>query len=119
MTASLIRTHVQHTALIFAMEIYQRFHLDDLCDDMANEFTLYGSLLSLGALCPTPDGLLIREAYHELETKFVEGYMGPEPELTSEEAPQGTEYDALAYHQEQRAALEAVINNLDGTGGWV
>ena len=102
------------------MLMYQRYRYDDLSDWMANEYTLYGGLLSLNALDRTQVAKPIRDAYVDLEKEAVEGFMGPP---VSEEAPenvQGTEYDAFEeYNQAQAAELETVINNLDGTGGWV
>lgn len=77
MTARILREHAEQVALVFATQIYQRYLYDDLSDAMANEFTLYGSLLSLGRLSRQPLADPIRECYAELETAFVDGYMGP------------------------------------------
>jgi hypothetical protein len=68
--------------------MYQRYLYDVLADEMANEYTLYGGLLSLGRLVDTELAPQIRQAYVDLEKELVEGLMG-----SSEEAPLGTEYD--------------------------
>ena len=119
-SSRLIRVHAEQVAMAFAMQMYQRYRYDELSDWMADEYTLYGGMLSLGALAHTQVATPIRDAYADLEKESVEGFMGPE--ILSEEAPeniQGTEYDALEeYNQAQAAELETVLNNLDGSG-WV
>ncbi len=86
-TSQLIRDYAQQVAGAFAIQMYQRYLYDVLADEMANEYTLYGGLLSLGRLVDTQLAPQIREAYDDLEKELVEGLMG------SSEAPLGTEYD--------------------------
>ena len=69
------------------MQMYQRYLYDVLADMMADEYTLYGGLLSLGRLVDTELAPQIREAYDELEKEIVDSMMG------SSEPPLGTEYD--------------------------
>ena len=121
-SSRLIRVHAEQVAMAFAMQMYQRYRYDDLSDWMADEYTLYGGLLSLGALAHTPAASPIRDAYVDLEKESVEGFMGPEeaPDNIQGTEHDGTEHDALEdYHQAQAAELETALNNLDGTGGWV
>ena len=118
-SSRLIREHAEQVAMAFAMQMYQRYRYDELSDWMADEYTLYGGLLSLGQLAHTQVAKPIRDAYIDLEKESVDGFMGPEEPEEAPENIQGTEYDALeAYNQEQAAELETVLNNLDGTGGW-
>jgi len=84
----LIRDYAEQVAGAFAIQMYQRYLYDVLADEMANEYTLYGGLLSLGRLVDTELAPQIRQAYVDLEKELVEGLMG-----SSEEAPLGTEYD--------------------------
>jgi hypothetical protein len=58
--------------------MYQRYRYDVLADEMADEYTLYGGLLSLDRLAHTDGATPIRDAYVDLEKEIVEGFMGPE-----------------------------------------
>jgi hypothetical protein len=122
MTARILREHAEQVALVFATQIYQRYLYDDLSDAMANEFTLYGSLLSLGRLSSQPAADLIRESYTELESSFVDGYMGPADNTVPAdytgpvvEAYEVTDPD---YFVVQAEAVEYILNNLNEPG-WV
>ena len=86
--SQLIRDYAEQVAGAFAIQLYQRYLYDVLADMMADEYTLYGGLLSLGRLVDTQLAPQIREAYVDLEKEIVESMMG-----SSEEAPLGTEYD--------------------------
>ena len=86
--SQLIRDYASQVAGAFAMQMYQRYLYDVLADVMADEYTLYGGLLSLGRLVDTELAPQIRDAYDDLEKEIVESMMG-----SSEEAPLGTEYD--------------------------
>ena len=114
MTARILREHAEHVALVFATQIYQRYLYDDLSDAMANEFSLYGSLLSLRLLSSQPLAVPIRKRYTELESSFVDGYMGSES-VEAEVEVENTEPD---YFVVQAEAVESVINNLCEPG-WV
>jgi hypothetical protein len=102
--------------------MYQRYLYDVLADMMADEYTLYGGLLSLGHLVDTQLAPQIREAYDDLEKEIVEGMMG-----SSEEAPLGTEYDDHWGEAEGGGGWDPLPDPVDpefdwgaheGGGGW-
>lgn len=85
----LIRDYAEQVAGAFAIQMYQRYLYDVLADEMANEYTLYGGLLSLGRLVDTQLAPQIREAYDDLEKEIVEGMMGSEVPGTDHGVPGG------------------------------
>jgi hypothetical protein len=125
MTARILREHAEQVALVFATQIYQRYLYDDLSDAMANEFTLYGSLLSLGRLSSQPAADSIRESYTELESSFVDGYMGPADYTVPADNTVPADYTGPVveainpdYFVVQAEAVEYILNNLNEPG-WV
>jgi len=85
MTSNLIRQYAERVAAAFATQMYLRYQYDELSDWMADEYTLYGSMLSLGRLSPTSVAAPIRDAYVDLEKGSVEGFMGPDLESDLED----------------------------------
>ena len=112
MTSLLIRQHAERVAAAFATQMYQRYQYDELSDWMADEYTLYGSMLSLGRLSPTQVATLIRDAYVDLEKDSVEGFMGPD--LDTENNP--LEFEVEEAEAETDAELEIEKFN---NSGWV